>query len=92
MVTHTHKSSKKSGKKSGYPYELIGKEIIVISSTHAQLRGLRGKVVDETKATFRLKCVDGLKTILKSAVNISVNGHEVHGRDLLRRSEERTKH
>ncbi len=81
---------------STYPEELIGTSMEVLSSTNPSEVGIKGKVVDETKATLKIevagKIVGKIKTLLKSHLTIKLaTGEIIAGKNLLKRPEERIK-
>ena len=46
-------------------HEIIGLHATIIESSNSQLKGLNGIIVYETKNTFMLETINGLKTIPK---------------------------
>ena len=46
--------------------ELIGLETEVIEAKNKALVGIKGRIVDETKFTFSIETVKGIKKVLKS--------------------------
>jgi ribonuclease P protein subunit POP4 len=76
-----------------FPHELIGKEVVVVTSTNPHQNGIKGKIIDETKQTLKIKCNGEIKTLLKSNLTIKVDKFEtlIRGKDLLKRPEERLK-
>ena len=75
-----------------YPNELIGEEIEVINSPNKSLRGIRGKVIDETKETLKIQIKGKVKMIIKSVVTIKLSdGKTIEGKMIDSRSEERLK-
>jgi len=81
---------------STYPGELIGMSMEVLSSTNPSEVGIKGKVVDETKATLKIevagKIIEKIKTLLKSHLTIKLaTGEIIAGKNLLKRPEERIK-
>ena len=46
-------------------HEMIGLHATIIESSNSQLKGLNGIIVYETKNTFILETINGLKTIPK---------------------------
>ena len=76
-----------------FPYELIGEEITVISSTNPAQVGISGKIVDETKSTLKIESKEGIKTLLKSTITFKIksNAMVIDGRTLMKRPEERIK-
>jgi ribonuclease P protein subunit POP4 len=74
--------------------ELIGLSALVLGSPCKGLRGLEGKVVDETKGTFVLRTPKGDKTVPKKGSVFQFAGHKdaaVKGDWLCFRPEDRTK-
>lgn len=80
-------------KKKVFPKELIGLSIEVLWATNKTLEGMKGKIIDETKETFTIQTVKGLKVILKKQVKIKLVelGLVFEGRTLAKRPEERIK-
>ncbi len=46
-------------------HEMVGLHATIIESSNSQLKGLNGIIVYETKNTFILETINGLKTIPK---------------------------
>ena len=46
-------------------HEMVGLHATIIESSNSQLKGLNGIIVYETKNTFMLETINGLKTIPK---------------------------
>lgn len=80
-------------KKTVFPHELIGEEVMIIAATNPSLVGVTGKVVDETKATLRVLQDGMFKTILKNAIVLKLlrTGKIIDGKTLLKRPEDRLK-
>lgn len=79
-------------KKGFFPHELIGEEVEVIDSCNKANRGIKGKVIDETKMTIKIKSHSGkIGTLMKNSIvlRLSKTGRNVPGRELTGRSEER---
>lgn len=78
-----------------FPGELIGEEMEVIQSRNKSLLGIKGQIVDETRATLALAVsgTGGRKVLLKNAVTIKLlrTGKVIEGKNILRRPEERMK-
>ena len=76
-----------------YPHELIGEEVEVIKALNTNCLGLRGKIVDESKATLRLQTAGKMRLLLKNHVVLRIlkRGIVVEGRALLKKPEERIK-
>ncbi len=70
---------------------LIGKEAQVVTAKNPSLRNINGKIVDETKMTIKIRQHNKIKTLLKSIVDIQVDGRLLRGKDLIGRTEERIK-
>lgn len=77
-------------------HELIGLEITVADSTNKKIVGLKGKVVDESRQTLKIKTPKGEKTVIKDqcvfsfclSTGICVR---VDGKQLVSRPEDRVK-
>ncbi|TDA33520.1 MAG: ribonuclease P protein subunit [Hadesarchaea archaeon] len=77
-------------------HELIGLEVEIVESRDPGLRGLRGKVVDETKNMLKIRVGGKVKSVPKSIVCLKFilpggEGVEVEGRRLVARPEERVR-
>ena len=76
-------------------HEMIGLEIKVINSTDLARIGTKGIVVDETQNTFVIDSLGKEKVISKKECDFEFNldGEKVIviGKEILRRSEDRTK-
>lgn len=71
---------------------LIGCEAEVISSKNTSLVGLKGKIVDETKNTFKLLTKDqSFKTVMKKDNVFSMDGMRIDGSRIVKRIEDRIK-
>ncbi len=81
------------GRKSTFPFELIGEEIEVVAATNSSLQGVRGKVIDETRNT--LVVLQGAKTqrMLKQGITFRLcrTKQIIDGASILKRPEERIK-
>lgn len=75
--------------------ELIGKEVVIESSTNTSLVGLAGTIIDETRNTLVFNTFGKRKTVLKSSVTLDVTlgNEQVHlkGSTLQKRPEARIK-
>jgi ribonuclease P protein subunit POP4 len=80
-------------KKSIYPHELVGKDVLVISSKNKSNFGIEGKIVDETKSTIKIEQNNKIKVLLKSNITIKIKqtGQVLIGKDLVKRPEDRLK-
>lgn len=76
-------------------HELIGLLIEVVKSKNPSLVGIKGRVVNETKNTIKVKQSDKMKTLLKNQIKIKIieGGEEkqISGIKLVGRPEERLK-
>ncbi len=77
-------------------HELIGLEVEVLDSRDPGLRGLRGRVVDETKNMLKIRAGAKVKSIPKSIVYLKFvlpGGEEVRieGKRLVARPEDRVR-
>ena len=71
-------------------HELIGLRVKVVNSTHPQLIGLEGEVIDETKNMLMIKTPKGRKLVQKAICTfqfklpdgrlVNVNGRLIVGR------------
>ena len=79
--------------KTTYPHELIGEEIVVVDATNPSLKGIEGKIVDETKYTLKVDVQGEIKTLMKNAISFTLKGKDLQigGKDLTKRPEERVK-
>ncbi len=80
-------------KATTYPHELIGEEVEIIASTNPSQQGVRGTIIDETKMTLTIRKDGTARKFQKSIITIKCLRTQeiIHGRDLMRRPEERIK-
>ena len=75
--------------------ELIGLDVKVIESENRFNRGLKGKIIDETKNMFIVKTEKGRKSIIKNqcVFEFDIKGKkmQINGKSLTIRPEERIK-
>ena len=75
--------------------EFIGKEAEIVRTRNKQLLGLKGKIVDETKNSFKFlvnrRNFRELKVILKKDNTFIIGRKMVEGNKIMRRSEDRIK-
>jgi ribonuclease P protein subunit POP4 len=71
--------------------EFIGKDLEIAYSENKQVMGLKGKIVDETKSSFKLLVGKDFKVILKKGARFIIGGTVFTGEKLLRRPEDRIK-
>lgn len=78
-------------------HELVGMEVKIIYSSHGDLKGIKGKVVDETKKTLTIDDGEGNEKIIpkgsttfqfKLPKGITV---EIEGKTIVSRPEDRIK-
>ncbi|HIH61961.1 MAG TPA: ribonuclease P protein component 1 [Methanobacteriales archaeon] len=80
-----------------FRHELIGLKVKVAESSHKGFKGLKGKVIDETKNTLKIELEDEKEIIVPKNVAIFhfklPDGQivEIDGRIILGRPEERIK-
>lgn len=79
--------------KKNFPYELIGEEMEVVSSTNPGNAGVKGKIVDETKFTLKIHTLKGIKVLFKRNIvfRLGKKNQILEGKDLVKRPEERLK-
>ncbi len=75
--------------------ELVGADCEVTGAKNASLRGIKGRIVDETKNTITIKTGKGKKTLLKKQVTImaEINNRKfrIEGAEIDARPEDRAK-
>ncbi len=54
-------------------HELIGLEIEVINSKNPSLDGIKGKIIEETKNTLKIKTKNKMKIVNKNQVTLKTN-------------------
>ena len=75
-----------------YPEEFLGGKIKVLQARNKSLEGIEGRIIDETKHTFRVKTAKREeKTLLKQGAVFVIANKKLRGSELLRRPEERIK-
>ncbi len=79
--------------KKAFPDELIGEEIEVLHSQNESNRGIKGKVVDETKFTLVVQQGGKRKILLKNTITFQLvkTGLIIKGNQVAQRPEERIK-
>ena len=74
-------------------HELIGLNTEIAQSTNAQVVGLNGRIIDETKSMFKINTTKGIKSIPKSTsswkFSIDSNDVIVDGSKIAKRSFDR---
>lgn len=75
--------------------EFIGKEAEIVRTRNKQLLGLKGKIVDETKSSFKFlvnrRNFRELKIILKKDNTFIIGKRMFEGNKIMKRPEERIK-
>tara|TARA_Y100000031_G_C8144999_1_gene349489 strand:+ start:282 stop:524 length:243 start_codon:yes stop_codon:yes gene_type:complete len=71
--------------------EFIFLDLEVVSAKNKALIGIKGKVVDETKNTFKIKTKEKTITVLKQGVTFKIGSDTYEGNELLKRTFERLK-
>lgn len=74
-----------------YQQEFIGKQIIIIKSNNKQQENIEGKIIDETKNTFKIKTKKQTIIILKKDKEFQINKQKIEGDKITKRPEERIK-
>jgi RNase P/RNase MRP subunit p29 len=82
-----------------HPEEFIGAELKVITAKNKSLEGIKGKIIDETKKTFKIrtqgdkstKTIITTKIVLKEGAVFIINNHHIIGADIAQRPDERIK-
>jgi ribonuclease P protein subunit POP4 len=81
--------------KNALKEELIGRDIIIIHSKNPTLKGIEGKIVDETQKTLKILC--GKKTITTFKKDLIFEAKKddktsiIEGKNIQKRPEERIK-
>ena len=80
-------------KKKIFPDELVGEEIEVIKATNSSNLGMKGKVVDESKATLKIVSGKNEKILLKKTImfKLKKTGQVIDGSLITKTPEERIK-
>jgi ribonuclease P protein subunit POP4 len=71
--------------------QLIGKQTMVIESKNKSLKGIRGKIVDETKNTISIEKDGKIKKIVKDQCVFDIEGKKIDGKEISKTPEERIK-
>ena len=76
-----------------FPHELVGERIEVVGSKNHSNLGIQGQIVDETKATIKVKENKTIRTLMKANLKIKLikNGQIIKGSQLTKRPHERLK-
>ncbi|HIH79275.1 MAG: ribonuclease P protein subunit [Candidatus Thermoplasmatota archaeon] len=71
--------------------EFIGQRVIVAEHSDPSLRGIAGKIVDETRETLFIETESGRKRVTKRNGNFSFDGKNVVGDRIAFRAQDRTR-
>ena len=69
--------------------EFIGSWLMVLECSAKSLRGITGKIVDETKNTFVIETGGREKRIPKKGSVFEIGGDVIHGNRIMFRAEDR---
>jgi RNase P/RNase MRP subunit p29 len=75
--------------------EFIGEQVEIVRSNNRQLQGLTGKIIDETRDTFKIlvnkRNFKEFKMIMKRGNTFKIGGFTVQGVKIAKRPEDRIK-
>ena len=71
--------------------EFIFLDLEVVSAANKQLEGIKGKIIDETKYTFKVKTKQKTITLMKNKCLFKIGSDLFQGSELLKRHYERLK-
>ncbi len=74
-----------------YQKEYLGKKIEVVEAKNPSLKGFKGKIIGETKFSFKIKTKEKQTTILKKTNVFLIDEEIVEGYKITKRPEERIK-
>ena len=74
-----------------YKQEFIGATIKIIQSSNKEQENKTGKIIDETKNTFKIKTSSKTLTILKNNKIFEINKQKIEGNKIIKKPEERIK-
>jgi len=81
--------------KSILKQEFIGAEAEIVDAKNKRLAGLKGKIIDETKNTLKIKTNKGNKIVVKNQITLQIKiggkKYEFKGALIAHRAEERIK-
>ena len=69
--------------------EFIGDELLVLECPAKSFRGMKGKIVDETKNTFVVETGGRERKIPKKGAVFLIGGDLIHGDEIMFRAEDR---
>lgn len=71
--------------------EFIGCEVEILKSKNKSLESIKGTITDEGKNSFKIRTINGEKTVLKSNTIFSITGKVVDGNKILKSPQDRIK-
>ena len=72
--------------------ELIGRNIEILDAKNKANTGLKGKIIDETRNTIKIKTKKGgKKMLIKKNITFKMNGTTIKGEEIHAAPEERIK-
>ena len=72
-------------------HELIGLTVEIVDAKNANLNGLQGKIIDETKNLLIIETKNSTKKIIKNQVKMKIKGTIIKGEELVGRPGEKIK-
>ncbi len=74
-----------------FKQEYIGLETEIVESKNPEFKTIKGKIIDETKNTFKIKTKDKIITIIKSISIFKINDQIINGEKITKKPEDRIK-
>lgn len=71
--------------------EYIGLDTTIIESKNKSLIGVKGKIIDETKNTFKIKTEKGIKMVMKNISTFRIGNQDIEGEKIMKKSYDRIK-
>lgn len=71
--------------------EYLGEQVKIVESKNKTLKGLKGKIIKETKQTFTIRTQQGDKKVTKQPCVFQIKNETIHGKKITRKPEERIK-
>jgi ribonuclease P protein subunit POP4 len=71
--------------------EFIGKQVEITQSKNKEQKNIQGKIIDETKNTFKIKTEKKIITILKKDKEFKIDNQKIDGNKITKKPEERIK-
>lgn len=69
----------------------IGEETIITDSANETLIGIKGRIIDETKHTFKIQTKEKIKTVLKKNSTFKIRNKEIKGETIEKKPQDRIK-